>query len=81
MPTNNKWDFESRKVLYVFQCHFRPKKIDGNIDNETYAIIRALNEKVKRINKSEELEKLTNTFFTNIFVNRNIVNDKYIKNY
>ena len=86
MPTNNKWDFESRKVLYAFQCHFRPKKIDGNIDNETFAIIRALNEKIKKMNEAEYMEKLQNflqkSFFTNIFIENNIVNDKfdYIKN-
>ena len=81
MPTNNKWDFESRKVLYAFQCHFRQKKIDGYIDNETFAIIRALNEKVKRMNEAEERMKLnnflTNTFLTNIFINKNILNDKW----
>lgn len=27
-----------------------------------------MNEKIKRINKVEELEKLTNIFFTNIFI-------------
>lgn len=77
MPTNNVWDFDSRKVLYAFQCHFRPEKIDGNIDNETYAVIRALNLKVKKINEMEERSKannfLTNTFFTNIFITNNIV--------
>lgn len=51
MPTNNVWDLESRKVLYAFQCHFRPQKIDANIDEETYAIIRALNEKVAKLEK------------------------------
>lgn len=81
MPTNNKWDFESRKVLYAFQCHFRTNKIDGYIDNDTYAVIRALNEKVKKFHEAEERAKLnnylTNTFFTNIFINRNIVNDNW----
>ncbi len=77
MPTNNIWDFDSRKVLYAFQCHFRQHKIDGNIDNETYAIIRALNAKVRKINEMEERSKannfLTNAFITNIFINNNII--------
>lgn len=81
MPTNNIWDFESRKVLYAFQCHFRQNKINGYIDNESYAIIRALNEKIKRLNEAEERAKLnnflTNSFSTNIFINMNIVNDRF----
>ena len=81
MPTNNVWDFDSRKVLYAFQCHFRPEKIDGNIDNESYAIIRALNEKVKKINEMEERSKannfLTNTFYTNIFISNNMVSTNW----
>lgn len=81
MPTNNVWDFDSRKVLYAFQCHFRPEKIDGNIDNETYAIIRALNQKVKKLNEMEERSKannfLTNTFFTNIFISNNIISTNW----
>ncbi|MEI0509840.1 N-acetylmuramoyl-L-alanine amidase [Brachyspira intermedia] len=81
MPTNNVWDLDSRKVLYAFQCHFRPEKIDGNIDNETYAVIRALNLKVKKINEMDERSKannfLTNTFFTNIFISNNIVSTNW----
>lgn len=81
MPTNNIWDLDSRKVLYAFQCHFRPEKIDGNIDNETYAVIRALNLKVKKINEMEHRSKannfLTNTFFTNIFMSNNIVSTNW----
>ncbi|WP_300365146.1 N-acetylmuramoyl-L-alanine amidase [Brachyspira sp.] len=81
MPTNNVWDFTSRKVLYAFQCHFRPEKIDGNIDNESYAIIRALNLKVRKINEMEERSKLnkffTNTFYTNIFISNNIVSTNW----
>lgn len=49
MPTNDEWDLDSRKVLYAFQCHFRPENIDANIDEESYAIIRALNEKVAKL--------------------------------
>lgn len=39
--------------------------------------IHYVNEKIKRIKKAEELKKLTNTFFTNIFINRNIVSNKF----
>ena len=47
MPTNKEWDKASRKVLYAFQCHFRPSKTDGNIDMETYVVVKALNKKLK----------------------------------
>ena len=81
MPTNNIWDFESRKVLYAFQCRFRTNDIDGNIDKETYSIARALNLKVKKLNEAYERSKannfLTNTFFTNIFISNNIVNNNW----
>lgn len=81
MPTNNIWDFDSRKVLYAFQCRFRTNEMDGNIDNETYAIIRALNEKVKKINEREERSKannfLTNTFFTNIFISNYMISTNW----
>ncbi|WP_300711351.1 N-acetylmuramoyl-L-alanine amidase [uncultured Brachyspira sp.] len=81
MPTNNIWDLDSRKVLYAFQCHFRPEKIDGNIDNESYAIIRALNSKVRKINEREERSQLnkffTNTFHTNIFISNNIASTNW----
>ena len=85
MPTNNIWCFESRKVLYAFQCHFRPDNINGNIDNETYAIIRALNKKVEKIIKIEERSKansfLRHTFYTNIFITNNEnTNRNYIHN-
>lgn len=40
-----EWDAESMKVIYAFQMHFRPEKIDGIVDLETYAIIKALNKK------------------------------------
>ena len=39
------WDDESRKVIYAFQLRFRPEKANGDIDSETYAIIKALNKK------------------------------------
>ena len=42
---NDDWDKPSRDVVYAFQLHFRPDKIDGTMDLETYAILRALNKK------------------------------------
>lgn len=42
---NDDWDKPSRDVVYAFQLHFRPNKIDGIMDLETYAILRALNKK------------------------------------
>lgn len=56
MPTNNIWDLDSRLVLYAFQMRFRPENIKTEIDEEIYAIIRSLNEKVKKI-------EATNTYF------------------
>ncbi len=38
-------DLDFSKVIYAFQCHFRPEKVDGILDLETYAILRALNKK------------------------------------
>lgn len=42
---SNEWDKSSRDVIYAFQLHFRPQKINGMIDLETYAILKALNKK------------------------------------
>ena len=39
------WDKASRNVVYAFQLHFRPQQPTGEIDVETYAILRALNKK------------------------------------
>ena len=82
MPTNNIWDYESRKVLYAFQSHFRQDKVNGNIDNDSYAVIRALNEKVRRLNEEEQraLENnfLTNTFYTNIFLSNYIISSNWM---
>lgn len=39
------WDLESKKVISAFQMHFRPNKIDGVFDLETFAILKALNKK------------------------------------
>ncbi len=45
--TTNEWDWNSKKVVSAFQMHFRPEKIDGVVDLETFAIIKALNKKYK----------------------------------
>lgn len=39
----DEWDKPSRDVIYAFQLHFRPHKLTGKMDLETYAILRALN--------------------------------------
>lgn len=41
----NGWDKQTQNVIKVFQHHFRPSKYDGKIDLETFAILKALNEK------------------------------------
>lgn len=40
-----EWDKPSRDVIYAFQLHFRPHKLTGNMDLETYAILKALHKK------------------------------------
>lgn len=40
-----EWDKASRDVIYAFQLHFRPLKPTGQMDIETYAILKALNKK------------------------------------
>ena len=39
------WDKVSRDVIYAFQLHFRPQQPTGELDLETYAILKALNKK------------------------------------
>ena len=39
------WDKASRDVVYAFQLHFRPQRPTGEMDLETYAILKALNKK------------------------------------
>ena len=82
MPTNNVWDYESRKVIYAFQSHFRQNKVNGYIDNDTFAVIRALNEKVRKLNEAEQraLENnfLTNTFYTNIFISNYMISSNWM---
>lgn len=43
--TTGKWDEQTKNVIKVFQYHFRPAKYDGKLDLETFAILKALNEK------------------------------------
>ena len=42
---SNEWDKASRNVVYAFQLHFRPQQPTGELDLETYAILKALNKK------------------------------------
>ena len=42
---SDEWDKPSRDVIYAFQLHFRPLKPTGQMDIETYAILKALNKK------------------------------------
>ncbi|SJZ94509.1 N-acetylmuramoyl-L-alanine amidase [Cetobacterium ceti] len=45
MNDTPEWDEESRRVVYAFQCHFRPEKTNGIMDAQTFAILKALNKK------------------------------------
>lgn len=40
-----EWDKTSRNIVYAFQLHFRPQQPTGELDLETYAILKALNKK------------------------------------
>ena len=42
---SDEWDKASRNVVYAFQLHFRPQQPTGELDLETYAILKALNKK------------------------------------
>ncbi len=44
----SNWDEQTKNVILSFQYHFRPEKCDGILDNETYAILMALNKKYSR---------------------------------
>ncbi len=60
MPTNNdKWDIPSRKVIYAFQCHYRQGNIDGNMDMETYVVLKALNNKLQSERKRQRQKEAT----------------------
>ena len=39
------YDTQTKNVIKAFQCHFRQEKYDGVLDLETYAILKALNQK------------------------------------
>lgn len=47
MNESDEWDEPSRRIIYNFQAHFNPKGLSGNMDLETYAIIKALNKKYR----------------------------------
>ncbi|MGL4402521.1 MAG: N-acetylmuramoyl-L-alanine amidase [Fusobacteriaceae bacterium] len=47
IPETEVWDVASVQAVYAFQMHFRPENIDGVVDLETYAILKALNKKYK----------------------------------
>lgn len=42
------WDKESKQVVYAFQLHFVPENLTGEMDLETYAILKALNKKYSK---------------------------------
>ena len=42
------WDGQTKNVIKAFQYHFRPSKYDGKLDLETYAILKALNDKYNK---------------------------------
>jgi len=42
---SDEWDKASRDVVYAFQLHFRPQRPTGELDLETYAVLKALNKK------------------------------------
>ena len=41
----DEWDKGSKDVVYAFQLHFNPKNATGEMDLETFAILKALNKK------------------------------------
>ena len=41
----DEWDKESKNVVYAFQLHFNPKNATGEMDLETFVILKALNKK------------------------------------
>lgn len=42
------WDEQTKKVITAFQYHFRPERYDGVVDDETWAILKALNLKYRQ---------------------------------
>lgn len=47
MNDTDEWDEPSRRVVYNFQAHFNPQKLSGDMDLETFAILKALNKKYR----------------------------------
>lgn len=47
LPKTEVWDLPSVQGVYAFQMHFRPENIDGIVDLETLAILKALNKKYR----------------------------------
>lgn len=45
--SSEEWDEESKRIVYNFQAHFNPKKATGQMDLESYAILKALNKRYK----------------------------------
>ena len=41
----DEWDKESKDVVYAFQLHFNPKTAPGEMDLETFALLKALTKK------------------------------------
>ncbi|MGF6907262.1 N-acetylmuramoyl-L-alanine amidase [Fusobacterium sp. PH5-44] len=48
------WDQDSRCIIYAFQMHFNPKTLTGEMDLETFAILKALNKKYSTRNLPED---------------------------
>ena len=42
------WDKQTKNVIKAFQHHFRPSNYSGEMDVETFAILKALNEKYNK---------------------------------
>lgn len=84
MPINDKWDEISRSTLYAFQLHFRPELLDGNIDLETYAIIKALNKKIETIEANKyyiKIDKRNEHYFrTNNTITNNFATNSFMTN-
>ena len=45
---SKEYDIQTKDVITAFQFHFRQSKYDGVMDAETYAILKAINEKNKK---------------------------------